>query len=103
MAGFWTQRELVALVDAGLTPYQALATGTRNVARFWGIDAEAGTIESGKRADLVLLNENPLEDVRRVARPAGVMLGGRWLSREDLDARLAAFGVTDDAASVVCK
>jgi imidazolonepropionase-like amidohydrolase len=80
--------ELVVLVEAGLTPYQALATGTRNVAEYFGTLEESGTIAAGKRADLVLVAGNPLADVRHVARPAGVMLGGHWLDRAELERRL---------------
>jgi len=81
--------ELWALVTkAGLTPYQALATGTRNVAAFLGTQDSTGTVAVGKRADLVLLNGNPLQDIRAAASQAGVMVGGRWLARAELDARL---------------
>jgi imidazolonepropionase-like amidohydrolase len=82
--------ELKALVEvAGLSPYEALLTGTRNVADFYGTLDEGGTIAGGKRADLVLLTGNPLADVGHVAHPAGVMIGGRWLSREASGPRLA--------------
>jgi imidazolonepropionase-like amidohydrolase len=85
--------ELQLLVAAGLTPYQALAAGTRNAAVFFGTLAQTGTVDVGKRADLVLLNGHPLEDIRNTARPAGVMVGGRWLSRAALEARLTALEV----------
>ena len=88
--GFSVHRELEWLVAAGLTPYQALETGTRNVALFFGTLPQTGTIEVGKRADLVLLDANPLGDVRNTTRRAGVMLGGRWLPKEAIDARLDA-------------
>jgi imidazolonepropionase-like amidohydrolase len=83
-------RELVALVRAGLTPYQALLTGTRNVAEYFHLLDSAGTVAVGKRADLVLLHGNPLQDVRRTWEPAGVMLAGRWLDRAALDQRQLA-------------
>jgi cytosine/adenosine deaminase-related metal-dependent hydrolase len=86
--GFSIHRELQALVAAGLTPYQALETGTRNVAAFFGTSAQTGTIAVGKRADLVLLDGNPLADIRNTERRSGVMLRGRWLSRADLQSRL---------------
>ncbi|HZB27043.1 MAG TPA: amidohydrolase family protein, partial [Gemmatimonadales bacterium] len=86
--GFSIHRELELLVAAGLTPYQALETGTRNVAVFFGTLSQRGTIETGKRADLVLLDANPLTDVRNTTRRAGVMLGGRWLPKETINARL---------------
>jgi imidazolonepropionase-like amidohydrolase len=88
--GFSVHRELESLVAAGLTPYQALETGTRNVASFFGTLATTGTIEVGKRADLVLLDANPLTNVRNTTRRAGVMLGGRWLPKSVIDARLDA-------------
>jgi imidazolonepropionase-like amidohydrolase len=82
--------ELAALVRAGLTPYQALATGTRNPAQYFGLLDSIGTVAVDKRADLVLLNGNPLRDIRHTREPAGVMLGGRWLDRAELDQRLLA-------------
>lgn len=88
VAGFSILRELGALVAAGLTPYQALETGTRNVAMFFGTQDRAGTIEVGKQADLILLDANPLEDIGNVWLSSGVMIRGRWLSRAALDERL---------------
>ncbi len=87
--GFSIHRELEALVAAGLTPYQALETGTRNVAAFFGTLRQTGTIETGKRADLILLDASPLDDVRNTTRRAGVMLRGRWLTRDAIDRQLA--------------
>lgn len=88
--GFSTHRELESLVAAGLTPYQALATGTRNVAVFFGTQSQSGTIETGKLADLILLDANPLEDVRNTTRRAGVMLRGKWLPGDAIERRLDA-------------
>ena len=51
-------------------------------------EAEAKADRPGKRADLVLLNGNPLADIRQTMQPAGVMIGGRWLSRQEIDRRL---------------
>jgi imidazolonepropionase-like amidohydrolase len=87
--GFSATRELGTYVAAGLTPWQALATGTRNVAAFLGNPDEAGTIGNGKRADLILLDANPLTDIGNVGRRAGVMVGGRWLPRAEIEQRLA--------------
>ena len=87
--GFSTHRELESLVASGLTPYQALETGTRNVATFFGTAKETGTIERGKRADLVLLDADPLVDIRNTTRRAGVMLRGRWLPQAEIEKRLA--------------
>jgi imidazolonepropionase-like amidohydrolase len=94
--GFSIHRELQRMVDAGLTPYQALELGTRNVAAFFGTLSQTGTIEVGKRADLVLLDENPLTDIARTNRQAGVMIGGRWLARAEIDHRLATYVETPD-------
>jgi imidazolonepropionase-like amidohydrolase len=86
--GFSIHRELAALVAAGLTPYQALVTGTRNVAAYFGAAERAGTIEPGKVADLVLLEGNPLTDIANTARIAGVMARGRWLPKSEIGRRL---------------
>lgn len=88
--GFSIHHELQVLVDAGLTPFEALASGTREVARFLGEEEEMGTVAVGKRADLVLLELNPLADIANTRSIVGVMVGGRWLSRDELDVRLAA-------------
>ncbi|MGH7545803.1 MAG: amidohydrolase family protein [Gemmatimonadota bacterium] len=88
--GFSIHQELRALVDAGLTPYEALATGTRNVAIYFGAEGEFGTVGEGKAADLILLDANPLADVRNVQRRAGVVVRGRWLPEEELQRRLDA-------------
>lgn len=86
--GFSIHHELRMLVEAGLTPYQALATGNVNVAKFLGEEGEFGQVAVGQRADLVLLEANPLEDIGNFARRAGVMLGGRWLPAAELEAGL---------------
>lgn len=88
--GFALHRELGHLVGAGLSPYQALKAATSDAARYLGLRNEIGTIAVGRRADLLLLDANPLADVAAAARPAGVMLGGRWLPRAQLDSLLAA-------------
>ena len=80
--GFSVHHELEALVRAGLTPYQALLTGTRNVAEYFGTSQDRGTVTVGKQADLVLLNGNPLTNIRNTASPVGVMIGGRWLPND---------------------
>lgn len=84
--GFSLHRELDVLVAAGLTPYEALRTGTVNVAEFLGTNA--GHVEAGKAADLVLLDANPLDDIANSRRIHGVMVRGDWYSRRDLDDRL---------------
>jgi hypothetical protein len=88
--GFALHHELRMLVASGLTPFQALSTGTRNVARFLGQDKDFGTVAKGKRADLILLEANPLADVAHVQKRAGVMLNGRWLPESEIRAGLEA-------------
>lgn len=87
--GFSLHRELELLVAAGLTPWEALRTGTVNPAIFFGTLADWGTVEVGKIADLVLLDENPLADVSNSRRVHGTMLRGRWVPRTEIDAILA--------------
>jgi imidazolonepropionase-like amidohydrolase len=85
--GFSTHNELEYLVKAGLTPYQALRTGTVNVAKYLG-NGNSGVIREGSVSDLVLLNGNPLADIRQTRNIAGVMVGTKWLSKEYIDAEL---------------
>jgi imidazolonepropionase-like amidohydrolase len=91
--GFSAHRELDALVAAGLTPYQALHTGTASVATFLG--SNGGIIAVGKDADLILLDANPLEDIGNSERIHGVLLRGVWLSRIELNDRLERYVVQD--------
>lgn len=86
--GFSVMREMVSLRNAGLTPFEILQTATVNPAIYLGKEKEMGTIERGKRADLVLLDADPLLDVANVAKVRGVMLGGRWFGRDQLDEAL---------------
>jgi hypothetical protein len=85
VAGFSVHDELEALVrDAGFSPYDALLTSTRNVGEFLG-DPTTGRIARGARADLILVDGNPLEDITVLRHPSGVMEAGRWLDRAALD------------------
>lgn len=86
LPGFSLHDELALLVEAGLTPLEALQTATVNPARFLGRLASLGTVEEGKLADLVLLDGNPLEDIRHTQKISGVMLNGRLLSKAELTA-----------------
>jgi imidazolonepropionase-like amidohydrolase len=85
--GFSLHQELGLLVEAGLTPYEALVAATRAPAEFLGDDS-FGTIEEGKRADLILLEANPLDDIAATREIAGVSIRNRWLPRSELDAML---------------
>ena len=86
--GFAIHHELEYLVDAGLTPFEALQTGTANPAEFFGRSGDFGVVRTGVEADLILLDANPLEDITNTRRIHGVMLRGRWLPRSELDGLL---------------
>ena len=86
--GFSLHDEMALLVQAGLTPMQALQTATRNPAQYLGRSKELGTVEAGKIADLVLLDANPLEDIGNTRRIAAVVVGGKLLPRAALRAML---------------
>jgi imidazolonepropionase-like amidohydrolase len=83
--GFSLHDELETMADIGLSPYDVLRTSTYNPALYLEKLDEFGTVEIGKRADLVLLEENPLDDIANTRQIAGVMMRGRWYSRADLD------------------
>ena len=87
--GFSLLRELPFMVDAGMSPYEILVSGTRAVGDYLQEEDTFGTITAGSRADLILLNSNPLEDVMRVFDRAGVMARGQWVSESDIQERLA--------------
>jgi imidazolonepropionase-like amidohydrolase len=87
--GFSLHEELQRFVAAGFTPLEALQTATLNPAKFLGMEDRLGTIEKGKLADLVLLDKNPLDDIRNTQRITAVIVNGRYLSRADLDKMLA--------------
>jgi imidazolonepropionase-like amidohydrolase len=86
--GFSLVREMQAMVKAGLTPFQALQSGTLNAALYFNAEDEFGTVRVGRRADLILLDENPLNDVANVGRRAGVMLRGRWMPETEIQKML---------------
>ena len=88
--GFDLHDELALLVKAGLTPMQALQTATRNAAEFLGKLDTLGTVETGKLADMVVLDANPLEAIANTTRIRSVVVNGRLLDRQALDLLLAA-------------
>ncbi|HTH38142.1 MAG TPA: amidohydrolase family protein [Pyrinomonadaceae bacterium] len=83
--GYSEHRELKALADAGMSNYAVLAAGTRNAHEFFGTIDKVGTVEKGKRADLILLNSNPLETISATENRAGVMLKGKWYTQTELN------------------
>jgi len=88
--GFSVHQELQNFVDAGLTPYEAIKAGTRDAAECLGKLDEFGTITVGLRADLLLVDGNPLADVGNADKRVGVMLRGRWLPQAELQSMLDA-------------
>ena len=86
--GFSIHRELQSYVEAGLSPYQALVTGTINPALYFGKSGQFGGVAEGQAADLILLRGNPLENIANTQSIDGVMVRGRWLARSDLDRML---------------
>lgn len=87
--GLTLHDELALFVTAGLSPYEALKTATVNPAVFMHRESDLGTIETGKLADLVLLDANPLSDISNTRKISAVFSGGRFLSRKDLDRMLS--------------
>ena len=88
--GFSLHREIRRMTQAGMSPYEVLVSGTRNVGEYFANEDDFGTVAPGKRADLVLLRANPLDDVGNVDSIEGVMVAGRWLPRAEIDRRLQA-------------
>ena len=86
--GFSIHREMKAMVDAGMSAREILISGTRNVGEYFQGKDSFGTVAVGRRADLLLLNANPLSDVANVADRVGVMFRGRWLPEEEIRRRL---------------
>lgn len=93
VAGFSLHEELSLKQDAGLTPYQILLSATRNCAEMLGYESRLGTIEKEKDADLVLLKNNPLENIKNTKSIVGVMTKGSWYPKEDLNSMLEIVAV----------
>jgi imidazolonepropionase-like amidohydrolase len=88
--GFCLHDELEWMTKAGLSPLQAIQTATLNPARFLGREGTQGTVDVGKRADLVLLEADPLTDIRNTRRIAAVIVRGRLVSKPEIDRIIAA-------------
>jgi hypothetical protein len=86
--GFSTHNELDYLVASGLTPYQALQTGTVNVAKYLHKEKESGTIKAGNLADLILISANPLENISNTQKIEGVVVDGKWMDKSYIDGEL---------------
>ena len=87
--GFSLVEEVENFQDMGFEPYAALKTATVDPAKMLRHDGEFGTVAVGRRADLILLSRNPLDDVRTLEKPVGVMAAGRWIPAAERDRLLA--------------
>lgn len=87
--GFSIHHEIQYMLEAGLTPLEVLQTGTINTARYFDQEGEFGEIIENASADFLLSEGNPLEDLGHLENPDGVMVRGRWLSREEIDEQLS--------------
>ena len=91
--GVSVHEEMALLMSAGLTAFEALSAATRTPGEYSAREMPGsevfGTVRPGARADLLLVDGNPLEELGRLRRPLGVMVRGRWLERVELDRRLA--------------
>lgn len=88
--GYTLHRELQSLAEAGLSNYAVLESTTRYPAEFFGTLDKTGTIEKGKRADLVLLEADPLANIANTSQINGVMVGGKWLPKDKIEEMLDA-------------
>jgi imidazolonepropionase-like amidohydrolase len=86
--GFSIHREMAFMVKCGFTPYQVIQSGTKNVGDYFKGKDDFGTVEVGKRADLILVQGNPLKDVANIAKSAGVMVRGRWMPEAEIRGKL---------------
>jgi imidazolonepropionase-like amidohydrolase len=86
--GFSIHREMKLMLDAGMTAYDVIKSGTANVGHHFRSKDAFGTVAVGTRADLILLDANPLEDLAHLERRSGVMVRGRWLPESDIQTRL---------------
>ena len=83
--GFAEHQELAMMVQSGLTPMQAIMCATKTNAELLGIEQTTGTLTVGKQADLIVLDGNPLDDIRNTRKIAGVFARGKYYSRASLD------------------
>lgn len=88
--GYIVHREMAVFVEAGLTPYQALRAATVEPARYLQMEGDFGVLAKGARADVLLLDANPLADIHNTRKIHGLMIHGRWWSQEQIEAESSA-------------
>ena len=86
--GFSIHREMKRMTDAGMSTYDIIKSGTSSVGQHFKSQDDFGTVAVGKRADLILLDANPLESLAHIQRQAGVIVRGRWLPQSEIQTRL---------------
>ncbi|RTE51793.1 amidohydrolase [Arenibacter aquaticus] len=86
--GFSIHHEMEGMIEAGLTPLEILQSGTKNPAMYFGMEDSFGQIKEGMDADMVLINNNPLNNISALKEISGVMVRGTWLSKEEIDKKL---------------
>lgn len=96
--GFSIYREMQRMHEAGMTSYEILRTATANAGEYFEDKDTFGVIGPGRRADLVLLKANPLEDVANISQQAGVMVRGRWLSEKEIQSRFSQIATAYEEA-----
>jgi imidazolonepropionase-like amidohydrolase len=97
--GFSILHEMKRMQDAGMSVYDVIKSGTATVGEHFKAKDDFGTIAVGKRADLILVNANPLQSLDNVAKRSGVMIRGRWLPESDIQARLTQIAARSGTAA----
>ena len=95
--GFSIHLELQRMAEAGMTPYEIYRTGSVAVGEYFKDQDTFGLIAEGHRADMILLNGNPLDGVDQIKNRSGVMVRGVWLSENDIQSRLAEISQSIDS------
>lgn len=93
--GFSIFREMPVMLAAGLSPYEVIRSATKNAGDYYKGKAQFGMVATGQRADLILVNGNPLKDLSNITKRSGVMVRGRWLSEEEIQKRLESIAATN--------
>lgn len=97
VAGFSLHNELELLVQVGLSPEEALAAATRLPAQWLSAEKLIGTVEAGKRADIVLLESNPLDDITVTRKIEAVIINGKWMHKNILRQKLSELSKRNSA------
>jgi imidazolonepropionase-like amidohydrolase len=99
--GFSIHREMQRMADAGLTTYDIIKSGTASVGYHFKSLDDFGTVASGKRADLILVDANPLQDLSNIRRQSGVMVRGSWLPQSEIQRRLEQIANRNETATAL--